>query len=147
MKQLTTRANRPLPHPHTLFSAGTPPLSPSMELTVYSIGDGKQLGLDYVFFGGRGAIEGVACIHDFMVIMAAERSTAWKVGPRLCSAGFYQICKKGRAATDGAVNECRVARVSGKRTRKNSHQCHTSLTPHHQAERQRTRVRPMRRAE
>lgn len=52
MKQLTTRANRPLPHPQTLCSVlehpplhHPPPLS--MEVTVYSIEDGKRLGLDY----------------------------------------------------------------------------------------------------
>lgn len=81
-----------------------------------------------VFAGGKekwGSTEGVACIHIFMVIMAAKRSTAWKVGPRLCSAGFIKSAKRGWAATDGAVNEHRVARVSGTLARKNSNPCHT----------------------
>lgn len=38
----------------------------------------------------------------------------------------YQICKKGWAATDGAVNEHRVACVSWKLAHTNSYQCHTS---------------------
>lgn len=99
MKQLTTRANRPLPHPHSVQCWNPAPPSPSMEVTVYSIEDGKRLGLDYGLEGAGGSsggsIEGLACIHVFMVIMAAKRSTARKVGLRLCSAGFTKSAKRG----------------------------------------------------
>lgn len=89
-----------------------------MEVTVYSIEDGKQLGLDYGLEGAGGlsggSIEGLACIHVFMVIMAAKRSTAWKVGLRLCSAGFTKSAKRSEPPQMVPSMSTERPRASGK---------------------------------
>lgn len=102
MKQLTTRANRPLPHPQTLCSVlehPPPPLNPpppSMEVTVYSIEDGKRLGLDYGLEGAGGGVDGGACLHPRLhghYGSKEKHSMESRASPLLSR--VYQICKKG----------------------------------------------------
>lgn len=132
MKQLTTRANRPLPHPQTLCSVlePRPPDPPTPFYGSYclfnrgwkAVGFGLWVGRG----GGWGSIEGLACIHVFMVIMAAKRSTAWKVGLRLCSAGFTKSAKRGEPPQMVPSMSTERPSASGKLAhKKNAHRRHT----------------------
>lgn len=134
----------------TLFSAGTPPLHHppplSMEVTVYSIEDGKRLGLDYGLEGAGvgvwgGRLRGLPASTSSWSLWQQREAQHGKSGIVSAQQGLPNLQKRGEPPQMAPSMSTERPRTSGKLAHKKR-----SPAPH-LTERQRKHAWPPRRAE